>query len=391
LKVQAFWEEAMGQAEIAKSSNATMSDLNPMGTRGFEFVEFTGPDPATLDRTFRLLGFQPIARHRSKNVTLYRQGDVNFILNAETGGFPGAFAAAHGPSVCAIGIRVDDAPAALRRAQALGAKVLLSDAGPMEVTLPAVEGIGGSRIFFIDRFGPESTGGGSIYDIDFRPLPDADRNPAGTGLRLVDHLTNNVYRGRMDFWAEFYERLFNFREIRYFDIEGKLTGLKSKAMTSPDGNIRIPINESADDKSQIEEYLRAYKGEGIQHIALATDDIYATVERLRANGVTLMAPPPATYYEMLDQRLPNHGEDVAKLQSLGILMDGSPTHDGERGGLLLQIFTETMVGPIFFEIIQRKGDEGFGEGNFRALFESIERDQVKRGVLADTPPRDNAA
>lgn len=365
----------MGQAEIAESHNAGMSDLNPMGTRGFEFVEFTGPDPAALDRTFRLLGFQAVARHRSKNVTLYRQGDVNFILNGEPAGFPGAFAAAHGPSVCAIGIRVDDAPAALRRAQALGAKALLSEAGPMEVTLPAVEGIGGSRIFFIDRFGAE----GSIYDIDFRPLPDADRHPEGTGLRVLDHLTNNVYRGRMDYWAGFYERLFNFREIRYFDIEGKLTGLKSRAMTSPDGNIRIPINESADDKSQIEEYLREYKGEGIQHIALSTDDIYATVERLRANGVTLMTPPPATYYEMLDQRLPNHGEDVQKLKSLGLLLDGSPS-----GGLLLQIFTETMVGPIFFEIIQRKGDEGFGEGNFRALFESIERDQVRRGVLKDT-------
>jgi 4-hydroxyphenylpyruvate dioxygenase len=377
----------MGQAEIAHTEAAKpglLDDLNPMGTRGFEFVEFAGPDPATLDRTFRLLGFQPIARHRSKPVTLYRQGDISFILNAEKGGFPAAFAAAHGPGVCAIGIRVDDAPAALRRAQALGAKVLLSDAGPMEVTLPAVEGIGGSRIFFIDRFGEE----GSIYDIDFRPLPDADgnptgRHPTGAGLKLVDHLTNNVYRGRMDYWADFYERLFNFREIRYFDIEGKLTGLKSRAMTSPDGNIRIPINESADDKSQIEEYLREYKGEGIQHIALATDDIGATVEQLRSNGVALMAPPPATYYEMLDQRLPNHGEDVAKLQALGLLLDGSPTHDGTSGGLLLQIFTETMVGPIFFEIIQRKGDEGFGEGNFRALFESIERDQVRRGVLKD--------
>jgi 4-hydroxyphenylpyruvate dioxygenase len=377
----------MGQAEIAHTEAAKpglLDDLNPMGTRGFEFVEFAGPDPATLDRTFRLLGFQPIARHRSKPVTLYRQGDISFILNAEKGGFPAAFAAAHGPGVCAIGIRVDDAPAALRRAQALGAKVLLSDAGPMEVTLPAVEGIGGSRIFFIDRFGEE----GSIYDIDFRPLPDADgnptgRHPTGAGLKLVDHLTNNVYRGRMDYWADFYERLFNFREIRYFDIEGKLTGLKSRAMTSPDGNIRIPINESADDKSQIEEYLREYKGEGIQHIALASDDIGATVEQLRSNGVALMAPPPATYYEMLDQRLPNHGEDVAKLQALGLLLDGSPTHDGTSGGLLLQIFTETMVGPIFFEIIQRKGDEGFGEGNFRALFESIERDQVRRGVLKD--------
>jgi 4-hydroxyphenylpyruvate dioxygenase len=185
----------------------------------------------------------------------------------------------------------------------------------------------------------------------------------------------------MDHWAQFYETLFNFREIRYFDIEGKLTGLKSRAMTSPDGKIRIPINESSDDKSQIEEYLREYKGEGIQHIAMSTTNIYETVRRLRASNVELMAPPPETYYEMLAERLPGHGEDVARLKELGILLDGSPTHDGKGGGLLLQIFTQTMVGPIFFEIIQRKGDEGFGEGNFRALFESIELDQIRRGVL----------
>jgi len=371
--------QAAGEAAVGEVTGRMELETNPMGTRGFEFVEFASPDPTALDRTFRLLGFTPIAVHRSKKVTLYRQGDINFILNAEPEGFPAEFAGVHGPGVCAIAIRVDDAPAALRRAQALGGKVSLSHPGPMEVTLPSVEGIGGSRIFFVDRFGRD----GSIYDIDFRMLPDAERHPAGAGLTGLDHLTNNVFRGRMDFWAGFYERFFNFREIRYFDIEGKLTGLKSRAMTSPDGNIRIPINESSDDKSQIEEYLRAYKGEGIQHIALSTDDIYATVEHLRANGVKLMAPPPATYYEMLDQRLPNHGEDVARLQSLGILLDGSPTHDGEKGGLLLQIFTETMVGPIFFEIIQRKGDQGFGEGNFRALFESIERDQVRRGVLKD--------
>jgi len=241
--------------------------------------------------------------------------------------------------------------------------------------LPGIEAIGGSRIFFVDRYDSE----GSIYDIDFKRLEGVDQNPKGVGLIEVDHLTNNVYRGRMDHWAGFYERLFNFREIRYFDIEGKLTGLRSRAMTSPDGKIRIPINESADDKSQIEEYLRSYKGEGIQHIALSTDDIFATVEALRRNGVKLMTPPPAAYYEDLERRLPGHGEDVARLKELGILIDGSPS-----GGLLLQIFTETLVGPIFFEIIQRKGDEGFGEGNFRALFESIERDQVRRGVLSDS-------
>ena len=349
-------------------------DFNPMGTRGFEFVEFTGPDVSALTRGFQSLGFMPIAMHRSKNVTLFRQGGINFILNGEGKGFPKEFADQHGPSVCAIAIRVDDAPKAMARAQELGAKALVNEPGPMELSLPGIEAIGGSRIFFIDRYDQA----GSIYDIDFKPIPGANQHPEGVGLTEIDHLTNNVFRGRMDHWAQFYERLFNFREIRYFDIEGKLTGLKSRAMTSPDGKIRIPINESADDKSQIEEYLREYKGEGIQHIAMSTTNIYETVRRLRASNVELMAPPPDTYYEMLESRLPGHGEDVAKLKELGILLDGSPS-----GGLLLQIFTQTMVGPIFFEIIQRKGDEGFGEGNFRALFEAIERDQVKRGVLKD--------
>ncbi len=350
-------------------------DFNPMGTRGFEFVEFTGPDVSALTRGFQSLGFMPIAMHRSKNVTLFRQGGINFILNGEGKGFPKEFSDQHGPSVCAIAIRVDDAPKAMVRAQELGAKALVNEPGPMELSLPGIEAIGGSRIFFIDRYDQA----GSIYDIDFKPIPGANQHPEGVGLTEIDHLTNNVFRGRMDHWAQFYERLFNFREIRYFDIEGKLTGLKSRAMTSPDGKIRIPINESADDKSQIEEYLREYKGEGIQHIAMSTTNIYETVRRLRASNVELMAPPPDTYYEMLESRLPGHGEDVAKLKELGILLDGSPS-----GGLLLQIFTQTMVGPIFFEIIQRKGDEGFGEGNFRALFESIERDQVKRGVLKDS-------
>lgn len=355
-----------------KTQNIDPQNVNPMGTRGFEFVEFAAPEPGQLERVFSLLGFTAIAKHRSKQVTLWRQGDINFILNSEKKGFATDFASAHGPSACAIAIRVDDAPSAVKRAKDLGATILMNEAGPMEITLPAIEGIGGSRIFLVDRWGDK----GSIYDIDFKPIAGVDQHPRGTGLRILDHLTNNVFRGRMDHWATFYERFFNFQEIRYFDIEGKLTGLKSRAMTSPDGNIRIPINESSDDKSQIEEYLKEYKGEGIQHIALSTDNIYETVEKLRQNGLPLMDAPPATYYEMLEQRLPNHGENTAKLQELGILLDGSPS-----GGLLLQIFTQTQIGPIFFEIIQRKGDEGFGEGNFRALFESIERDQIKRGVL----------
>ena len=345
---------------------------NPMGTDGFEFVEYTGPDPQQLAALFEQMGFVAAARHRSKNVTLYKQGDVNFILNAEPESFAQAFARLHGPSVCAIAFRVKDAAASYDRAIRLGAKPVHGKLGPMELNIPAIEGIGGSLIYLVDRYGDRT-----IYDVDFHPLI-ADRIPAGVGLAGIDHLTHNVHRGRMALWAEFYERLFNFREIRYFDIEGTLTGLKSKAMTSPDGKIRIPINESADDKSQIAEYLEAYRGEGIQHIALAAADIYKTVEALRARNVNFMAVPD-TYYEAVEARLPGHGEDLARLKRDQILIDGAPA---QGQGLLLQIFTETVIGPIFFEIIQRKGNDGFGEGNFRALFESIERDQIRRGVLA---------
>lgn len=347
--------------------------LNPMGTDGFEFVEYAALDPAPLEALFTRLGFTRIAQHRSKNVHLWRQGDINFILNAEKDSQAAGFFSAHGPSANAMAFRVKDAAAAIKRAQDLGIEVIASKVGPMELNIPAIRGIGGSLLYLVDRYGEQS-----IYDIDFKPLPGIDQHPKGVGLTQIDHLTHNVYRGHMEEWAEFYERIFNFREIRYFDIEGKLTGLKSKAMTSPCGKIRIPINESADDKSQIEEYLREYKGEGIQHIALATGDIYGTVESLKIQGVRFMDPPPSTYYEGLSNRLPHHGEDVERLKKLGILIDGAPTEDG---GILLQIFTSTVIGPIFYEIIQRKGDEGFGEGNFRALFESIEKDQVRRGVL----------
>jgi 4-hydroxyphenylpyruvate dioxygenase len=347
-----------------------MARDNPMGTDGFEFVEYTGPDPLALASLFERMGFVAAARHRSKNVTLYRQGDVNFILNAEPESFAQAFARLHGPSVCAIAFRVADAAQAYERALLLGAKPVTGKVGPMELNIPAIEGIGGSLIYLVDRYGEQT-----IYDVDFKPLV-AEKALKGVGLAAIDHLTHNVHQGRMERWAEFYERLFNFREIRYFDIEGKLTGLRSKAMTSPDGKIRVPINESADDKSQIAEYLEAYRGEGIQHIALATREIYRTVEALRARGVSFMTVPD-TYYEAVDARLPGHGEDLARLRGDRILIDGAP----EQGqGLLVQIFTETVIGPIFFEIIERKGNEGFGEGNFRALFESIERDQIRRGV-----------
>jgi 4-hydroxyphenylpyruvate dioxygenase len=352
---------------------------NPMGTEGFEFVEYAAPDPRALGALFEALGFKAIARHRHKNVVLYRQGAINFIVNAEPDSFAQRFARQHGPSICAIALRVRDAAAAYRRAVDLGAWGFDSRSGPMELNIPAIKGVGDSLIYFVDRWrgkeGRRGIGDISIYDVDFEQLgPDGDGSHSGAGLVAVDHLTHNVHRGRMKEWADFYERLFNFREARYFDIEGQLTGLKSKAMVSPCGLVRIPINESSDDRSQIQEYLEAYHGEGIQHVALATADIFATVESLRRSGVAFMDTPD-TYYEVLDARVPGHGEDVGRLRANRILLDGAP------GNLLLQIFTKTVIGPIFFEIIQRKGNEGFGEGNFRALFESIELDQIRRGAL----------
>jgi 4-hydroxyphenylpyruvate dioxygenase len=350
---------------------------NPLGTDGFEFVEYAAPDPVALGRLFEQLGFKAVAKHRSKNVLLYRQGEINFIVNAEPDSFAQAFARVHGPSICAIAFRVRDAALAYKSAVDQGAWGVEAHPGPMELNIPAIKGIGDSLIYLVDRY-PRNGAGVSIYDIDFVALPGITQHPRGAGLTYIDHLTHNVHRGRMEEWAGFYERLFNFREVRYFDIEGKLTGLRSKAMVSPCGKIRIPVNESADDKSQIQEYLVAYHGEGIQHVALGTDDIHATVEELRDHGVAFQDTPD-TYYDLLATRLPKHREDSARLKRNRILLDGAPAKDE----MLLQIFTTTVVGPIFFEIIQRKGNEGFGEGNFRALFESIELDQIRRGVLKD--------
>jgi len=365
------------------ASSAPAQDLwdNPLGTDGFEFIEYAAPDPAALGRLFGEMGFTAVARHRSKNVLLYRQGDINFIVNAEPDSFAQSFARVHGPSICAIAFRVRDAARAYRACVDLGAWGVENHPGPMELNIPAIKGIGDSLIYLVDRYPGSAANAGSdvsIYDIDFQPLPGVDQHPAGAGLTYIDHLTHNVHRGRMDEWASFYERLFNFREVRYFDIEGKLTGLKSKAMTSPCGKIRIPINESADDKSQIQEYLIDYRGEGIQHVALGTEDIHGTVEALRGRGVSFQDTPD-TYYEALPVRLPGHREDAGRLAQNRILIDGAPADDE----MLLQIFTRTVIGPIFFEIIQRKGAQGFGEGNFRALFESIELDQIRRGVLPD--------
>lgn len=355
-----------------------MSDLfeNPMGLMGFEFVEFASPAPNVLEPVFEAMGFTKVATHRSKDVVLYRQGEINFIVNNEPRSAASYFAAEHGPSACGMGFRVKNAQKAYARALELGAQPIDIPTGPMELRLPAIKGIGGAPLYLIDRHGD----GTSIYDIDFDFIEGVDRHPTGAGLKLIDHLTHNVYRGRMAHWAAFYERLFNFREIRFFDIKGEYTGLTSKAMTAPDGKIRIPLNEeSSRGAGQIEEFLMQFNGEGIQHIALLSDDLPATLDALRKSNVPLMTAPPATYYEMLADRLPGHGEPVGELQSRGILLDGST--EGGRQRLLLQIFTQPQLGPVFFEFIQRKGDDGFGEGNFKALFESIERDQVRRGVL----------
>ena len=356
-----------------------MTDLfdNPMGLMGFEFVEFASPTPGTLEPVFEMLGFTLVAKHRSKDVVLYRQGGINFIVNREPKSPAGYFAAEHGPSACGLAFRVKDSHKAYAMALERGAQPLEMPTGPMELNLPAIKGIGGAPLYLIDRF----EDGKSIYDIDFEFIDGVDRHPVGHGLKLVDHLTHNVYRGRMAFWANFYERLFNFREIRFFDIQGEYTGLTSKALTAPDGMIRIPLNEeSSKGSGQIEEFLMKFNGEGIQHIALLTDDILASIDSLALAGVPLMTAPNDVYYEMLEQRLPGHGQPVSELQTRGILLDGN-TGNGGAPRLLLQIFSETVLGPVFFEFIQRKGDDGFGEGNFKALFQSIERDQVRRGVL----------
>lgn len=362
-----------------KDRSHLITENNPMGTDGFEFIEFVAADPGDLITLFEGLGFEAYARHKTRAVTLYKQGDINLLVNADPDSSGKAFFDIHGPCACSFGIRVADADYALKRAMALGAEQGESEFSVGGQAVPCIKGIGDSLLYLVDRYEGDDGQSGSMYDDDFELLHDADYTPKGFGLELLDHITHNVQRGNMDRWAGFYEKLFNFREIRFFDIEGKMTGLKSRALTSPCGKVKIPINESSDDKSQIAEYLEQYNGEGIQHIALAAKDIYSGVDRMRADGVPFLSAPPDTYYEMLPERLPEQNEDINELKSRALLVDG------ETGGgrILLQIFTEPVIGPIFFEIIQRKGDEGFGEGNFKALFESMERDQIRRGVLKE--------
>ncbi|WP_447592883.1 4-hydroxyphenylpyruvate dioxygenase [Aquipseudomonas campi] len=369
---------------------AKIEQHNPIGTDGFEFVEFTAPTAEGIQQLrtlFTAMGFTETAKHRSKEVWLFQQHDINIVLNGSPTGHVRVFAERHGPSACAMAFRVKNAAQAAAYVESQGATLVGSHANFGELNIPCVEGIGGSLLYLVDRYPGESSDK-SIYDVDFEYIEGRGPNDNAVGLQVIDHLTHNVKRGQMDVWSGFYERIAGFREIRYFDIEGKLTGLFSRAMTAPCGKIRIPINESADDKSQIEEFIREYHGEGIQHIALSTDDIYATVRKLRANGVDFMTTPD-TYYEKVDSRVAGHGEPLAQLRELNLLIDGAPgvgtpgVDTPEDDGILLQIFTNTVIGPIFFEIIQRKGNQGFGEGNFKALFESIEEDQVRRGVISE--------
>jgi 4-hydroxyphenylpyruvate dioxygenase len=349
---------------------------NPAGLDGFEFIEFSAPEKGLLEAAFSSLGFERIARHRSKDVELWRQGGINLFTNYEPRSPAWYFSREHGPSACGMGFRVKDAGRAYRHLLENGAEPVEVSTGPMELRLPAVRGIGGSILYLIDRYGDQL----SIYDIDFDYLPGVDRHPKGAGLLRIDHLTHNVYSGRMAYWAGFYQRLFNFREMRFFDIRGEYTGLTSMALAAPDGQIRIPLNEEGKGgRGQIDEFLRRFNGEGIQHVAFICDDLPACWDRLKAYGAPFLDPPPETYYDMLEERLPGHGETSGELARRGILLDGSTGPEGSR--LLLQIFAQPQIGPMFFEFIQRKGDEGFGEGNFKALFESMERDQIRRGVL----------
>jgi 4-hydroxyphenylpyruvate dioxygenase len=342
---------------------------NPIGLDGMEFIEYVGPNPQLFTQLFDQLGMIEVAQHKNQKLRLFRQNDINFILNEQPGSFAQDFKDRHGPSVCATGFRVLDAQKAFDEAVARGAKPYDNSRGEKSYDWPAIYGIGDSLVYFVDKYGDK----GSMYEESFQ-YSVSDKTPKGNGFLVVDHMTNNVPKGELDKWAQFYESIFNFKEIRFFDIKGSATGLLSRAMRSPCGKITIPINEPTEDKSQIQEYIDEYRGSGIQHIALLTDDICASVKTIKDNGIPTLDVPD-TYYEVLQDRVPNITEDLNTLKNLRILADG----DDE--GYLLQIFSQNLIGPIFYEFIQRKNHGGFGEGNFQALFEAIERDQKRRGVL----------
>ncbi len=349
---------------------AEITDANPAGTDGFEFVEFAHPDPEVLRDLFAKMGYRHTATHKAKAIEIWQQGDITYVINAEPGTHASAFIDAHGPCAPSMGWRVVDAEHALRHAVARGAEEYTGPGKTMNV--PAIKGIGGSLIYFIDRYYDTST-----YNEEFDWVDKA--HPEGVGFHYLDHLTHNVFKGNMDVWFRFYGDLFNFKEIRFFDIEGKYTGLFSRALTSPCGKIRIPINEDRGETGQIVNYLKKYKGEGIQHIAVGARDIYAATDAISANGIQFMPGPPDSYYTLSKTRVEGHEEPIDRMRKHGILIDGEGVVDGGETKILLQIFSKTVIGPIFFEFIQRKGDDGFGEGNFKALFESIEAEEIANG------------
>lgn len=354
------------------AAKSQITDDNPAGTDGFEFVEFAHSDPQKLRELFDRMGYALTARHKTKAVELWQQGDVTYVLNAEPGSFAARFVDKHGPCAPSMGWRVVDAQKAFDHAVSKGAEPYLGDGKTMD--LPAIKGIGGSLIYFIDQYYDTSP-----YNAEFDWLGQS--KPRGDGFYYLDHLTHNVFKGNMDKWFAFYGDLFNFKQIRFFDIQGKHSGLFSRALTSPCGRIRIPINEDRGETGQIVSYLKKYKGEGIQHIAVGTDDIYASTDRIADKGIKFMPGPPDTYYDLSHERVKGHEEPIEKLKKFGILIDGEGVVDGGETRILLQIFSKTVIGPIFFEFIQRKGDDGFGEGNFKALFESIEQEQIDNGEI----------
>lgn len=341
---------------------------NPVGIEGMAFLEYTSAKPQDLRSLFKRMGFSRTGQHKSKKIELYEQNQCVFLLNEEPGSFALDFQKSHGPSICSMGWKVKDAKKAFEVAVSRGAKPYQgNDSGPGAAVFPAIYGIGDSLIYFVD----------SRFELRAGFSPTADAPVPQKGLIKIDHLTNNVPKGEMDKWCDFYAKIFNFQNVRYFDIKGTKTGLISKVMVSPGYKVMIPINEPSDrdGKSQIQEYLDEYHGPGIQHVAFWVSNAINTVKELNKEEIAFLDAPPDSYYEMLPERLPLLWEDRKVLQGLSLLADG------DEEGYLIQIFTKNMIGPIFFEMIQRENHWGFGNGNFQALFDAIERDQMKRGYL----------
>jgi 4-hydroxyphenylpyruvate dioxygenase len=357
---------------IGKAGKSKEKKMNPLNLRGIDFVEFSSNKPDFYHNLFTEFGFSKLSRHSSKSIEYYNQNDIHFMVNTQSGSFGNHFQKAHGPSISAMGWRVDNAQASLKEAISRGARPCYE--GDYYYTngnpVPAIYGIGESLIYFIE---PDEKGKFTYKRFGFENLKDPVK-VEDKGFIAIDHLTNNVYKGTMSQWSDFYKKVFGFEEVRYFDIKGAKTGLTSFALKSPCGSFCIPINEANEAKSQINEYLEEYKGPGVQHLAFLTKNILQSLKKLEGTGITTLDIAPE-YYKSVFERVPNVKENKKEIEKRQVLVDG------DEHGYLLQIFTKNIVGPIFIEIIQRENHLSFGEGNFQALFDSIERDQMKRGVL----------